>query len=89
VLDAFSDARVAELQWLEAEMFGSKRIYSSDFAMPILLSARGYTYVPAALALEAVLAQGVMEEHACCDKQHASTPFHQISRVVLHASTAC
>ena len=29
-----------------AESLGSKRVYSSDFAMPVLLAARGYTYEP-------------------------------------------
>jgi hypothetical protein len=33
---------------------------------------QGKSYGVAALSLEAVLAQGVMEEHACCSSQHAA-----------------
>eukprot|EP00040_Diaphanoeca_grandis_P043904 m.10678 g.10678 ORF g.10678 m.10678 type:complete len:420 (+) comp8437_c0_seq1:256-1515(+) len=46
VLDAFSDASVAELNWTKIEIFESKRVFSSDFAMPVVLGAKGYTYAP-------------------------------------------
>eukprot|EP00039_Didymoeca_costata_P030082 m.27824 g.27824 ORF g.27824 m.27824 type:complete len:377 (+) comp7940_c0_seq1:124-1254(+) len=46
VLEAFSDKAVAELPWAKLEKFDSKRIYSSDFAMPLLLTAKGFTYGP-------------------------------------------
>eukprot|EP00039_Didymoeca_costata_P024270 m.9828 g.9828 ORF g.9828 m.9828 type:complete len:414 (-) comp4142_c0_seq1:732-1973(-) len=46
ILDAFSDAAVASLNWTYFEAMDSKRVYSSDFGMPIVLSARGYRYGP-------------------------------------------
>lgn len=46
ILDAFSDAAVAEFNFTEIEILESKRVYSSDFMMPVALAARGYTYEP-------------------------------------------
>eukprot|EP00039_Didymoeca_costata_P031207 m.33667 g.33667 ORF g.33667 m.33667 type:complete len:412 (+) comp8584_c0_seq1:91-1326(+) len=46
VLDAFSDAAVADINWTIMEALESRRVYSSDFAMPVLLGARGYRYEP-------------------------------------------
>eukprot|EP00039_Didymoeca_costata_P028252 m.20481 g.20481 ORF g.20481 m.20481 type:complete len:414 (-) comp6860_c0_seq1:140-1381(-) len=46
VLDAFSDAAIASLNWTMIEALDTKRVFSSDFSMPIVLSARGYTYGP-------------------------------------------
>lgn len=45
VLDAFSDENVAKIDW---NMLGetSKDIFSSDFAMPYALAARGYDMAP-------------------------------------------
>ncbi|CAK0904244.1 unnamed protein product, partial [Prorocentrum cordatum] len=45
VLDSFTDERVAALDWnLLGE--GDKKIFSSDFAMPYLLAARGWSMKP-------------------------------------------
>ena len=46
VLDAFSDAAIADLNMTEIEILESKRVFSSDFMMPVVLAARGYTYAP-------------------------------------------
>eukprot|EP00037_Helgoeca_nana_P014074 m.130683 g.130683 ORF g.130683 m.130683 type:complete len:434 (+) comp22374_c0_seq2:345-1646(+) len=46
ILDAFSDAAINDIDWDLAECYESKRLYSSDFAMPIVLAARGYRYEP-------------------------------------------
>jgi len=46
ILDAFSDAAMNDINWTIAECFESKRLYSSDFAMPVVLAARGYAYEP-------------------------------------------
>jgi hypothetical protein len=45
ILDAFSDAAINDIDWDLAECYESKRLYSSDFAMPIVLAARGYRFV--------------------------------------------
>lgn len=46
ILDAFSDAAVAELDWPTYLALWSKNVFSSDFAMPVVLGNRGYTYSP-------------------------------------------
>eukprot|EP00040_Diaphanoeca_grandis_P021768 m.116250 g.116250 ORF g.116250 m.116250 type:complete len:437 (+) comp28489_c0_seq1:160-1470(+) len=46
ILDAFSDEKIAELNFTLLRSFDSKRVFSSDFAMPIALSYSGYQYRP-------------------------------------------
>ena len=46
ILDAFSDAAVADLDWAALVGLWNKNVYSSDFAMPAVLGARGYSYSP-------------------------------------------
>merc|ERR1712232_1201090 len=45
ILDAFSDENVAKLNWNKLGEV-SKDVFSSDFAMPYLLAARGYSTHP-------------------------------------------
>eukprot|EP00040_Diaphanoeca_grandis_P007139 m.39863 g.39863 ORF g.39863 m.39863 type:complete len:448 (+) comp18313_c0_seq1:92-1435(+) len=46
LIDAFSDEKMAEINWGYLRLCDSKRIFSSDFAMPIALSYSGYQYKP-------------------------------------------
>lgn len=46
ILDAFSDDAISKINWGHLLQFDSKRVFSSDFAMPIALSYAGYTYAP-------------------------------------------
>jgi len=46
ILDAFSDDRVAEIDWNYLGEKFSKEIYSSDFALQYALAARGWTIMP-------------------------------------------
>eukprot|EP00037_Helgoeca_nana_P017264 m.163498 g.163498 ORF g.163498 m.163498 type:complete len:404 (+) comp23911_c1_seq3:255-1466(+) len=46
ILDAFSDDVIASIDWAYYMQKDSKRVFSSDFAMPIALAERGYTYAP-------------------------------------------
>jgi len=34
ILDAFSDENVANINWTQLMQYDSKRVFSSDFAMP-------------------------------------------------------
>merc|ERR1719350_1359508 len=45
ILDAFADEAVARLDW-EKLGLANKAIYSSDFAMPYVLAARGWDVKP-------------------------------------------
>lgn len=46
ILDAFSDEHVARIDWNRLAEHHSKEIFSSDFAMPYALAARGWTTEP-------------------------------------------
>lgn len=46
ILDAFADENVAKLDWNFLSKRGGRKIFSSDFAMPYLLAARGYEFFP-------------------------------------------
>eukprot|EP00039_Didymoeca_costata_P024361 m.10082 g.10082 ORF g.10082 m.10082 type:complete len:402 (+) comp4198_c0_seq1:206-1411(+) len=46
ILDAFNDHAVNDFNFTEFQSLDSFRIFSSDFAMPLLLSAKGYNYEP-------------------------------------------
>lgn len=46
VLEAFSDEAVAAIDWDYYCKADSKRVFSSDFAMPIALSEKGFSYAP-------------------------------------------
>jgi len=46
IKDAFSDEKIAQINWTLMRSFDSKRVFSSDFAMPIALSYSGYQYHP-------------------------------------------
>ena len=46
ILDAFSDEAISQINWGHLLQYDSKRVFSSDFAMPIALAYRGYTYAP-------------------------------------------
>jgi len=45
-LDAFSDKVISSIDWNFYMKNEGKRIFSSDFAMPVLLAERGWTYAP-------------------------------------------
>eukprot|EP00040_Diaphanoeca_grandis_P032174 m.194510 g.194510 ORF g.194510 m.194510 type:complete len:410 (+) comp32532_c0_seq1:264-1493(+) len=46
IKEAFSDEKVAQFDWAIALKLDGNRVLSSDFAMPILLSASGFQYRP-------------------------------------------
>lgn len=46
VLDAFSDQAVAAINWTHMMYLDNKRVFSSDFALPIALAMKGYSYAP-------------------------------------------
>lgn len=46
MLDAFADDVIAKIDWAYYMQKDSKRVFSSDFAMPIALAERGFTYAP-------------------------------------------
>lgn len=46
VLDAFSDESVASIDWEFLYHHDNHRVFSSDFAMPLILSLSGYQYRP-------------------------------------------
>jgi len=46
VLDAFSDESIARIDWNLLGEVCTKEVYSSDFAMPFALTARGYEMWP-------------------------------------------
>eukprot|EP00040_Diaphanoeca_grandis_P005053 m.31141 g.31141 ORF g.31141 m.31141 type:complete len:376 (-) comp16404_c1_seq1:200-1327(-) len=46
ILDAFSDEHVASINWTHMMYLDNKRVFSSDFALPIALAMKGYSYAP-------------------------------------------
>lgn len=66
VLDAFSDEALAEMDWDFFLKHDSHRVFSSDFAMPLALSLRGYTYGPWKDIRQVCVQVHYMGTHFCC-----------------------
>lgn len=84
ILDAFSDEKVAAINFTQMMTFDSARVLSSDFAMPIALSMAGYTYSPWNDSISWGLGgcrASATRSIACPPKEHGPAPRSQCKGV--------